>query len=358
MTSRERVLKAMNREQPDRIPCDLSWGMTPGAMEVFIRNTGGSIAPEEYFDTDVRLVDFKLPPADAQRYSGYFEPWRNDPLFSITPWGVGQLRSADSEYHFAHIISPLRDAQTIQEIESFPLPDIMAPACWQHLPEEIKKLHMRGLAAVGPGDLTIFETAWQLRGYEEFMIDMLQEPDMACCLLGRIARLRLAQAKKLVEVGVDVLMSGDDVCGQRGMLFSIELFQTFLKPLYAKLIDEVLHVRKLPIFYHTDGKLDKITDELIDIGVDVLNPCQSECNDLIQIKSRYGGKLAMWGCVGTQRLLPFATPAQIRRAIKSLAAQLGVGGGLLLGPTHMIEPEVPWENMVALYEAIHEYGTV
>lgn len=357
MTSRERVLAAMQRKTPDKVPKDMSWGMTPGAIETFHKHVGAGQEPEDYFQIDTRLNDFILPPADPDRYMQYYAEYEGNENFSLNEWGVGQLKSTKTNFHFVQTISPLRNAETLEDIESFPLADLMNQACYAHLKQDIPQLHERGLAAIGPTDLTIFELAWQIRGYEEFMTDMLVEPEMAECLLSRIFELRLKQALKLEELGLDVLTAGDDVCVQRGLLISVDLFNQFLKPKYDVMIRTLKQRRNIPIFYHTDGKNDEILHELIDVGVDILNPCQPECNDLAAFKRQYGDRLSFWGCVGTQSVLPFYTPDQIRTEVKRLIETVGQGGGLLLGPTHYIEPEVPWENVVALYEAIEEYGT-
>jgi uroporphyrinogen decarboxylase len=110
------------------------------------------------------------------------------------------------------------------------------------------------------------------------------------------------------------------------------------------------------IFYHSDGNATAIVPDLIEIGVDILNPVQSECMDPGEMKRLYGDRLSFWGTIGTQTTLPFGTPDDVRREVKTRMETVGVGGGLVLAPTHMVEPDVPWENLVALVEAVHEYG--
>jgi uroporphyrinogen decarboxylase len=110
------------------------------------------------------------------------------------------------------------------------------------------------------------------------------------------------------------------------------------------------------VFYHTDGDAAAIVRDLIEIGVDILNPVQSECMDPTALKREFGHDLAFWGTLGTQSTLPFGTPADVRAEVKRRVETVGVGGGLLLAPTHMIEPEVPWENIVAAVEAVNEFG--
>lgn len=358
MTSRERVLKAMRREIPDKVPKDMSWGMTPIAQKVFEEKTGGMQSPEEYFGIDVRLMDFDIPEADIDSYAKYYGDLVENPRFSINAYGVGEMLSEKTDFHFTQMVSPLKNAQTLNEFIDYKLPDVMDEKCFKHLFGKVTETHENGLAAIGPTDLTVFELAWAIRGYEEFMVDMLINPEFAECLLDRILDMRIAMAKKFVEMGIDVVTGGDDVACQRGMLMKRETFCELLKPRYEKLIGEVKGMNPDTLFFfHTDGDAHEIIGDLIDVGADILNPCQPECNDLSELKKQYGDKIAFWGAIGTQHILPFGTRGEIRAEVKRLIRTVGADGGLLLGPTHFIEPEVPWENVVTLYEAIEEFGT-
>ena len=109
-------------------------------------------------------------------------------------------------------------------------------------------------------------------------------------------------------------------------------------------------------FYHSDGDIRDIIPELIEIGVDVLNPVQPECMDPREVKARYGDRLSFWGTIGTQTTLPFGTPGQVRQAVREMIDTVGVGGGLVLAPTHLVEPEVPWENLLAFVDEARHYG--
>jgi uroporphyrinogen decarboxylase len=125
----------------------------------------------------------------------------------------------------------------------------------------------------------------------------------------------------------------------------------------ARIIAEARAIKPgLPVFYHSDGNPEAIIPDLIEIGVTILNPVQPECIDPAQIKKKYGEQLALWGCIGTQTTMPFGTPDDVRREVRQRIETAGYDGGLVLGPTHSLEPDVPWENIVALYEAIEEYG--
>jgi len=355
MNSRERVLAVLNRKIPDRIPKDLSWGLCPELVEEFHKRTGCDDY-YEYFDLDVRILEFA--PTKAKRdFSAYYIGRDQETGFSVNEWGVGLGKSKNENLHFEHIISPLKESMTEKEAAEFPLPDFMESYRHQHFEKQIEEYHRKGLAVCGNLTQTIFEKAWSIRGFEETMMDMLTEPEAISILFDRIGRLRIKQMKRMVEAGIDVLMLGDDVGMQTGMLIGADTWQELLKPRLAKIINEAKRIRSdLPIFYHSCGNPSQIIPELIEIGVTVLNPIQPECMDLQYIKETYKDKLAFWGGVSAQTNLSFGTPCQVKEEVKRCIDILGKDGGYLIGPNHMVEPEVSWENLKAFFEAVERYG--
>jgi uroporphyrinogen decarboxylase len=151
--------------------------------------------------------------------------------------------------------------------------------------------------------------------------------------------------------------AGDDVSTQLDMMISPALWREMLKPRLLRVIQTAKSVNpETLVFYHGDGNLQTIIPDLIEIGVDILNPVQPECMDPVKIKERYGERLSFWGTIGTQTTLPFGTAADIEKITRTMIETVGAGGGLLLAPTHVIEPDVPWENIEALVAAIKKYG--
>jgi len=135
------------------------------------------------------------------------------------------------------------------------------------------------------------------------------------------------------------------------------MWRRWLKPPLARVIAAAKRARPdVLINYHSDGNMEAVIPELIEIGVDILNPVQPECLDPVNLKQRYGQQLAFWGTIGIQHTLPFGSPQEVRDEVRTRIETMGVGGGLLLGPTHIVEPEVPLENIVAMVEAVNEYG--
>jgi len=158
-----------------------------------------------------------------------------------------------------------------------------------------------------------------------------------------------------VKSGIDILQLGDDIASQRGMILSAEMWRDWLKPRLAQVITAAKSVNPdVLICYHSDGNPTAVVPDLIEIGVDILNPIQPECMDPVHLKTEFGDRLSFWGCIGTQSVFPFGTATEVRETVRHLVDTVGKGGGLLLAPTHMVEPEVPWENILAFVDAAKE----
>ncbi|MCX7642938.1 MAG: hypothetical protein N2116_03920 [Armatimonadetes bacterium] len=348
MSPRERVLEAIKRGNPDKCPKEASF--TPAVYEEFKRRTGHT-DPAEYFGMEIRYVGFRLPNELPDR-GKYLE--KMPPNTFIVDQVFGTMAVPAGYYHFWGYVFPLQDAETIDDIESYPFADITRPECHQHLEAEVKAWHEKGYFVTGFAG-HIYENAWQLMGMERLLEGMLTEPKLIECLLDRITELNCFRARRLAEAGVDMLQVGDDVGMQTGMMMHPELWRRFLKPRLKRVIDSAKEVRPdLPVWYHSDGNIMAIIDDLIEVGVTVLNPVQPECMDIVEVKRRWGDKLAFWGTIGTQRVMPFGTPEDVKREVKRMIDLFAPG--LVIAPTHVLEPDVPWENIVAFFEAVEEFG--
>jgi uroporphyrinogen decarboxylase len=183
---------------------------------------------------------------------------------------------------------------------------------------------------------------------ENLLMDFLADPDLAHAICEKLTDLRVRQAVRYAELGVDILRLGDDVGTQTGPMIGLGTYRTFLKERTRRIIAAAKRVRPdLLVFMHCDGQVAEFIPEYLEIGVDILNPLQPECNDLAMIGQQYGDRISFWGGIGTQSTMPFSTPADVRRKVREVQAALGARGGLLLAPTHILEPEVPWENVEA-----------
>jgi len=299
-------------------------------------------------------VSLKAPPDhEPPDYSAY---WHCEDLpegTTIDAYGVAQVPSG--LYHFWGYVSPLREATDLAEIESYPLIDY---GDWDgsHLAGEVERLHAEGrVAACFVGHM--YETAWQIRGYEPFLLDTVDRPAWAECLLERLHQQNLAKATACAAAGVDLIFCGDDVANQNAMMFNPDTWRGLIHSRWAKLWRAVKEINgDVRIKYHSDGNVMAIIGELIDAGLDILNPLQPECLDVDEVHRRFGRRLSFDGCIGTQSTMPFGTPADVRSRVREVVDKYGRDGGLIVAPTHVLEPEVTVENVEAFVEACRQEG--
>jgi uroporphyrinogen decarboxylase len=358
MDSRERVVRALRRQSPDRVPFDFALGFSPYQLEQFRRRTGQN-DPNDYFGADVRGAGIG-PTRLKTDFSQYIRKADLPANGYIDEWGQGHVPTVSNDEYHSHLegyVYPMLKLHSRQDALDYPLPDIEAEYRYADMASQISSIHDRGLAVLAGMACTIFEVAWGMRSMELLLMDFVDNPDFADALLDRITEKRIVQAQRFAELAPDVIMFGDDVASQRGMLMSVPMWRRWLKPRLAKVIAAAKRANpNVLAFYHTDGDGTAIVPDLIEIGVEVLNPIQPECMDPFGLKKQYGNRLSFWGTLGTQSTLPFGTPDDVRRDIQARCEIVGKGGGLLIAPTHMVEPEVPWENLVAFVESVKEYG--
>lgn len=349
MTSRERVLTAMSRRKPDRVP--RSAGFTPGVMERFRLETGAE-DPAVYWDYDDASVGLKPP--DCRPDFTVYHPEGLPEGTWISEYGTAH-KPAGFHHFFGHEY-PLDQPTTLADLEAYPWPDYARDYRWEHLADEVQRLHDRGKYVTGFCG-HIWENAWQIVSMPKLMMQFVEDQEQAAYVLDRITENNLYATRRLVEAGIDCLTTGDDVGMQDRMMMSPAMWREWFKPRWGKIYRAAREINPdIQIWYHSDGMIEPIIPDLIEIGLDILNPVQPECVDQVKIKREYGDRLAFWGCVGTQTTFPFGTPAEMKATIKHLVETVGEGGGLFLAPTHVLEPDVPWENIVAFFEACEEYG--
>lgn len=354
MTPRERVLAVLNRQVPDRLPREIK--LTSPLMEAFKARTGSS-DPAEYYDLEVRDVFFSAPDdmADFTRY--YPEgvpPLLNPAGWEVGEWGVGQVPG--SQLHFIHIEHPMKNLTSLSELKDFPFPNLTRSVRHEHLEAQVKALHDKGLFVIGFMEWTIFEIAWHMRGMDNLFTDMVFNPEFAEYMLEKIVETRCFQAKRYAEAGVDLIKIGDDIGTQRAMLMSPATYREWFKPRHGAVIKAARQVRPdIPVCYHSDGNCWDVIPDLIEIGVTVLNPVQPECLDIAAVKKEFGRDLVFWGGIGTQTTMPFESADAVYDTVKRTIDVLGPTG-FFPCPTHVLEPEVPWENIEAYLNAVEDYN--
>jgi len=349
MTPRERVWTALGRRVPDRVP--KTAGFTPAVQEAFRQATGAG-DPAVYFGWEVRGVGFGGPQA-LPDFGAYFAEL--PPGTPFTEYGVAHVPG--SFHHFTRLRHPLQQSTGLADLETYPWPDFTPAHRHVHLEADVAALHEAGSYVQG-GVGHIFEDAWQITSMPKLLTDFVQAPEQAAYVLDRITEDRVFMARRLAEAGCDGLSTGDDVGMQDRMMMSPATWRQWFKPRWARVFRAAKEVNPdLQIMYHSDGAIEPIIPDLIEIGLDVLNPVQPECMDPAALKRQYGDRLAFWGTIGTQTTMPFGTPEEVRRVVRERIETVGAGGGLLVAPTHVLEPDVPWENIVAFLAAVEEYGS-
>lgn len=349
MTQRENLLRAMRRQNPDYIP--LYFQLCPSLQKAFEERTGKTDY-EAYYGFDMRT--FRLPP--TQHPNDYTPYHKNLPAGSfIDEWGVGRVPG--SVAHFNKMVSPMADFTDPQQVWEFPLPDMLADYRWEPLYEKVRRCKADGFAPIFRS-VQIFEYAWFLRGLDNMLEDMICDEDMAEAGLKRMADFQEKIARRIAECGFDMIVYGDDIGTQKSMMMSMPLWRRWLKPDMKRAIDAAKAVNPdILAYYHSDGVIYDAIEELMEIGMDILNPVQPECISPDKVKQLYGDKLSFWGCVGTQTTMPFGTPEDVTNVVRHLCEVVGKGGGLCIAPTHMLEPEVSWANIEALVAATKKYGS-
>ena len=348
MNKRERFLAFASFRNVDRVPyyAEFVPALRDTVTKYFRKKPG------EYFDIDKWKGAGLRPPDGFQPpdYSAYYPGYTNgEDGFSIDEFGCGHL--SHGFYHFTEYISPLRNATSLEEIEKYPivsntsfLDDKMREACAAaHRDGDVNLAFFAG----------IYENAWQVRGQAEILIDLVTRREWAESLLDRYCDNAVRSAAAAARAGYDCIGSAEDVATQNSMLFGPDLWREVLKSRWARVIDAAREIKPdIHFWYHSDGNVWDILDDLVEIGVTILNPVQPECMDPVAVRRRYGKRLAFDGCIGTQTTFPFGTPESMRRTVTGLAERLDAGhGGLMLSPSHVLEPEVPPENVEAFFKA-------
>jgi uroporphyrinogen decarboxylase len=269
-------------------------------------------------------------------------------------YGIGHSRGSEAAFHMTRMHHPLKGAD-LNEILDYPYPSVPNGEL-EKLKLRIKNLRDNGIATFGFMQMTVWEASWYLRSMDELMIDMMMGDDKAAAILDKITDFAIDKAVTYTKAGADILSLGDDIGTQTSIMIDIPFWEHWLKPRLAKVINSAREINPdVLIFYHSCGHVTPFIDQLIEVGVDILNPIQPECMNFDEIHDQYGDRISFWGTLGTQQLLPFGTVKEVFDAAIDRLKKCGPKGGIVLGPTHMVEPEVPWENLLAIKEAAEQF---
>lgn len=376
MTSRARVLASLSHQEPDRVPIALGQatgdGITLVAYRRLLAHLGMDPGMAQLKDT--RAQTARVDEAVLRRFrvdsrgiglgapDGWKDTWLDDRTVQ-DEWGVVRTRSADSHY-FDLCRSPFAEDPTRSAIDSYPWPDPLNPGRYRGLREKARRLHREtDYAVVLDVNCAFFLRCCELRGWENFYTDLVADVPFAEALMDRYLELRLAMAERaLEEVGDDVdvvMVTSDDLGMTQGTLISPSLYRALIKPRQQRTFDAIRARTDAFLYYHTDGAIYSLLPDLVEIGVQVLNPVEVRAvgmEDTATLKREFGDALAFWGAIDTHHVLPQGTVAEVREEVRRRILDLGPGGGYVVGPVHNIQPDVPPANVVAMYEAAYELG--
>ncbi len=269
-------------------------------------------------------------------------------------YGIGHSKGSEFAFHMTRMHHPLKGA-SISEIKNYPYPSVDESRL-REFRQKVLSLHNDGLASFAFMQMTVWEASWYLRSMEELMIDMMTENESATLLLDKITEFACAKARAYASADIDILSLGDDIGTQNSLMLDVELWEKWLQPRLKRVIDEAKKIKPdILVFYHSCGHIIPFIGKLIESGIGILNPIQPECMEFNDVHDSFGDRLSFWGTLGTQQLLPYGTKEEVRKVTLERLEKCGEKGGLVIGPTHMVEPEVPWENLVAIQQAIAEF---
>jgi uroporphyrinogen decarboxylase len=380
MSSRQRVLKTLNHEIPDRVPIDLGGfqtGIHKNAYvalldyldiedEVKIMDPVQQLAQPceqvlQRFDIDIRYVFAHGP--DSFK-GGIEQNTRDGRLWHDLQdeFGVVWSMPDDQQLYMDISYHPLAEA-SVDDLSDYPFPKGNDPTRFSGVRDAAVQLREQTPYAISTGiGGVVYETCWYMRGLEKWFTDMIENPDFCEALLDRILAFWMGYYDSfLAAIGdlVDVIMIGDDIGGQSGPLFNPSFYRKVVKPRQKKLVQHIKSLTSAKIWYHTCGSVMDMIDDLLDNGIDILNPVQISANrmDPRELKARYGDRLVFWGGgIDAQHVLPFAKADQIRRHVRENIDIFKPGGGYVFNNVHNIQSGVPAENIVAMFDSARESG--
>lgn len=373
MNSRERVLKALNFEQPDHPPIVIGASNATGIKMRTYRGLKELLsiqAPDRYLynwpelDTadpdevmlerlhsDVRGVHDSRPAAtlaynrDRPEHSDY-----------IDDWGSGS-KEIEPGYWYPGV-HPMAEVTEIAALERYPWPDMNDPFRVAHVREQAARLRETGEFAIlaAPWLVFPFERAFAMQGMDKFLLNLALHPDFAVALLRKqleLCKTLMGHFLDALGENVDMIKIGDDLGTQDRLLISPRMYRRVLKPIHAEFISFIKQRTKARVFFHTDGDVFDLIEDFIEIGVDILNPIQTSAGkmaDLEGLKKLTYGRLVLCGAIDTQRVLPYGKPDDVRHEVRRVIDILAPGGGYMLGAVHTVMDEVPPENILAMVD--------
>ena len=357
MNARENLLSLYRRQGYEFAPAELEMCPAIAAKVKDAVGEGSSLADHCDYQRGFARVGVPGP----KRAAGQERDWRRfyeetlHPDTSFGDYGVAMERGYEGTHHLHRMHHPLAKADSLEQLKAYPWPE------WdfediRHMSDAVSGARAQGLPAIGSLACTVWETAWYVRDMTALMTDMALDDEKASFIIDKVASDATKKAVAFAKAGVDILCLGDDIGMQRTIMMSLDMYRSWLKPQLAKVIAAAKSVKPdLLVQYHSCGFIEPYLPDLIDAGIDILNPVQPECMDFAGIHAEFGDVLSFNGTLGTQSTMPFGSPEDVKETVRRNLRIAGSRGGLLVAPTHMLEPEVPWANIEAYVIACRDY---
>ncbi len=380
MTPRERILTAIAHKEPDRVPLTARfWLDTRIKLMKYYRvgrdvDRRGSItalshtqADDELYrkmgiDNPIVTVTRLMPKGwkPTPEYLSFCEATGYEPeseYANFEDYGIRRKLGAKGksmlqQYFFTH--HPWESFTTLRQVYDAQLPDLESPGRFEKAEEKMKEKKDSYLVMAGLGHV-LWTKGWELRGMLTLMKDLHTNPEMAEAILDKLTDYGCRMAEKLLDLGCDGLSLSEDWGNNHSLFTSPSVWRKYFKPRYKKIFDQAKRRGKL-VYFHSDGNITPIIGDLVEIGVDILNPLQPECIDQLDIKKRFGERITIDTGISNQKTLPFGTVEDVRREALNALRHLAPGGGFVYGTSHYAMYEVPVENIVMLYETCRKHG--
>jgi len=381
VNSRERLLAAINHKEPDRVPFDLGGTVVtsihvkayqalreylglPSLQPVFSDVIQQVVRVDddvmERLGVDVRNVSYQARVTarsavqDRGNYTCLYDELK-----------VGWQMPKDGGWYYDMFDNPLAGPVTEADVEGFAWPDPLAPSRFTGLRDAAHRAIAEEQRAVVVGSISagIMEVASRLRGFQDYFVDFAANPKLLGRIMDRVLEMQLAYWGRIFEIlgdDVDVVQSADDIAGQHSLLISPRSYRAMVKPRHKELFDFIHAHSKAKIFFHSCGAIRPLIPDLIEIGLDILNPVQVSAAgmDTTALKREFGKDLTFWGGgVDTQQVLGSGTPHQVREEVRRRLEDLMPGGGFVFAAVHNIQGNVPPQNIMAMWETLQEFGT-
>ncbi len=356
ITSRERVLMAVAHKTTDRVPMDYCTRSDVGQR--LVEYLGLSSREELYckLGVDIRRLSVnENHPEFNQRANGVLGGnseksgakyiFHEDGTYE-NAWGIIHRPSADGLYD-EWVRGPFSDTM---DIDSFKWPEMDVLETVESMKKRIDVYE--GKYAIIATMNYPFKVCWQMRGMENFLCDMMIEQEFAVELLQKTASYELEKGMRMIKAGADILSFSGDIAMQDRMLVNVEAWRMLDKPIFAEMIRKFKKMKSdILIYYHSDGNIEEVIPDLIEIGVDIINPIQPESMNVTKIKEKYGKKFTLHGTISIQETLPHGTIEDVRREVMDRITNCSKDGGLILAPANHVQNDTPLENIIEIYKA-------